>query len=56
MISKLAYDTNTGARGLKRIIEKILNDISYEYSDANNEEIRIDKEYINKVINLKQAA
>lgn len=56
MISKLAYDTNTGARGLKRIIEKILNNISYEYSDANNEEIRIDKEYINKVINLKQAA
>lgn len=45
-IAENCLECNIGARGLRRIMENVLNDIMYEYSDSNIETIIIDKNYI----------
>ena len=46
-IAKIAYDRQVGARGLRGIIEKIMNDIMFEAPDIDDlSEIIIDKSVI----------
>lgn len=45
-IAENCLEYNIGARGLRRIMENVLNDIMYEYSDSNINTINIDKNYI----------
>lgn len=51
-IAKVAYmaneqSENIGARRLQTVLEKLLEDISYEASDLENKEIIIDEDYVN---------
>lgn len=45
-IAQIAYGLKIGARGLRSIMEDVLNDVMYEYSDKMNETIHITKEYV----------
>lgn len=45
-IAEIAYSLKIGARGLRSIMEDVLNDVMYEYSDKMNETINITKEYV----------
>ena len=38
---------NIGARRLQTVLEKLLEDISYEASDLEDKQILIDEEYVN---------
>jgi ATP-dependent HslUV protease ATP-binding subunit HslU len=55
-IAEIAFMTNEqteniGARRLHTIMEKLLEDISYDIPDSDQEEIMIDEEYVkNKFI------
>ena len=55
-IAEYALETKTGARGLKRIMEKVLNNIMYDFSDYKNKTINIDIKYIDNVLKIKKAA
>lgn len=55
-IAEYSYKQKTGARGLKTVMEKILNNIMYDFSGYTNHEIIINSEYINNVLNIKKAA
>ena len=51
-IAKVAYmaneqSENIGARRLQTVLEKLLEDISYEASDLEDKQILIDEEYVN---------
>ena len=51
MLAKLSTEINSsveniGARRLHTIIEKVLDDISFNASDKSGEKIVIDKEYV----------
>lgn len=51
-IAKVAYmaneqSENIGARRLQTVLEKLLEDISYEASDLENKEVIIDEDYVN---------
>ncbi len=55
-IAKAAYITNEqseniGARRLQTVLEKLLEDISFEASNLDNRDIVIDEAYVNKKIN-----
>lgn len=54
LISEYAYNQKTGARGLKSIMEKVLNNIMYDFVDYKNKDVEIDKAYICNII--KKAA
>lgn len=45
-IATIAHSLKIGARGLRSIMENVLNDVMYEYSDKMNETIHITKEYV----------
>lgn len=45
-IAGMALTYKTGARALRRIMEKVLNDIMFEYACGDESEITIDKEYV----------
>lgn len=47
-IAKNALELKTGARGLKSILEKILEDDMFDITDYKNSTITINKEYVNK--------
>lgn len=47
-IADMALTYKTGARALRRIMEKVLNDIMFEYACGDESEITIDKEYVKK--------
>lgn len=49
-IATIAHSLNIGARGLRSIIEDVLNDVMYEYSDQINAKITITKEYVTKCL------
>lgn len=55
-IAEYALETKTGARGLKRIMEKVLNNIMYDFSDYKNKTVNIDIKYIDNVLKIKKAA
>lgn len=49
-IATIAHSLKIGARGLRSIMEDVLNDIMFEYSDKMNETISITKEYVEKCL------
>lgn len=55
-IAEYALETKTGARGLKRIMEKVLNNIMYDFSDYKNKTVNIDIKYIDNLLKIKKAA
>ena len=53
MLAKISTEVNSsieniGARRLHTIIEKVLDDISFNATDKSGEKIVIDKEYVQK--------
>jgi len=52
IIAETAILTETGARGIRSILETVLNDFMFDISDSDNTEVVIDKEYCEK--SLKQ--
>lgn len=47
LVSKVANRTNTGARGLRSILENVLTDIMFDYAgNANSKEVKIDSKYV----------
>ena len=55
-IAEYALETKTGARGLKRNMEKVLNNIMYDFSDYKNKTVNIDIKYIDNLLKIKKAA
>lgn len=51
-IAETAIVTETGARGIRSIMETVLNDFMFDISDSNKTEVTIDKNYCEK--SLKQ--
>lgn len=51
-IAETAIVTETGARGIRSILETVLNDFMFDISDSNETEVTIDKKYCEK--SLKQ--
>ena len=49
-IAEVAYGLKIGARGLRSIMEDVLNDVMYEYSDKMNETIHITKDYVEQTL------
>lgn len=49
LIAEKALSLKIGARGLRSIMEKLLNDIMYEYANRYGESVTIDKNYVNKI-------
>lgn len=47
-IADAAIITNTGARGIKSIMETVLTDYMYECSDSDDEMLVVDKDYCDK--------
>jgi ATP-dependent Clp protease ATP-binding subunit ClpX len=54
-IAKTAFDLDVGARGLRRIIEKILEDYIYCIDDYKNKKIEVTKEIVYNKLNRKIA-
>lgn len=52
IIAETAILTETGARGIRSILETVLNDFMFDISDSDDTEVVIDKEYCEK--SLKQ--
>ena len=46
----------TGARGLKKIMEAVLQDIMYSFDEHKNKTFKITSEYVNKMLRQKKAA
>lgn len=49
-IATIAHSLKIGARGLRSIMEDVLNDVMYEYSDKIGETITINKQYVEKCL------
>ncbi len=52
LIAETAVLSETGARGIRSILETVLNDFMFDISDSNKTEVTIDKNYCEK--SLKQ--
>ena len=50
LIAKTAYNTKTGARGLRSIIEKVMLDAMYDYGGVEGKKVVITKKYVEKVL------
>lgn len=55
-IVEYALDVKTGARGLRRIMEKVLSNVMYDFSDYNKNKVIIDLEYVENILQIKKAA
>jgi ATP-dependent Clp protease ATP-binding subunit ClpX len=55
-IAEYALSTHTGARGLKQIMEKVLGNVMYDFSEYTDKEVKIDKTYITNILQNKKAA
>lgn len=55
-IAEYALETKTGARGLKRIMEQVLNNVMYDFSDYKGKTITIDTKYVVNTLKHKKAA
>ena len=53
-IAEIAEKKNIGARGLRGIIEKLLMDVMYEYSDGSTKKIEIDEDFVRNFYNIKK--
>lgn len=54
-IVEYALDVKTGARGLRRIMEKVLSNVMYDFSDYNKNKVIIDLEYVENILQIKKA-
>ena len=55
MIGNIAIKNNTGARGLRKIIENILTDIMFEHaSSPKRKTVKITEDYINKFYDISK--
>jgi ATP-dependent protease Clp ATPase subunit len=45
-----AIQNDTGARGLRGVMEKVLMDIMYENNGKKNKKIKIDADYVRSVL------
>lgn len=58
LMAETAYNTKTGARGLRSILEKVMLDVMYDCGGKENEKIKVTKSYVDtklrklKIINL----
>lgn len=53
IIANIAIENNTGARGLRKIIENILTDVMFEYAGNNKRKtIKITEDYISKFYDI----
>ena len=52
-IAEMTLEMKTGARGLRGIIEKLLNEIMFEVSDLRGENVVVDKPYVEKILKKK---
>lgn len=58
LMADTAYNTKTGARGLRSILEKVMLDVMYDCGGKENEKIKVTKSYVDtklrklKIINL----
>lgn len=48
LMAETAYNTKTGARGLRSILEKVMLDVMYDFGGKENEKIKITKNYVDK--------
>jgi ATP-dependent Clp protease ATP-binding subunit ClpX len=48
-----AIQNDTGARGLRGVMEKVLMDIMYENNGKKNKKIKIDADYVRNVLETK---
>lgn len=55
-IAEYALNTHTGARGLKQIMERILGNVMYDFSDYTEKEVIIDEIYVMNKLQNKKAA
>lgn len=55
-IAEYALNTHTGARGLKQIMERILGNVMYDFSDYTEKEVNIDEIYVMNKLQNKKAA
>lgn len=47
LVAKVANKTNTGARGLRSILENVLTDVMFDYAgNTNSAEVEIDSKYV----------
>lgn len=56
LIAKTAYDTKTGARGLRSVIEKVMLDVMYDYGGLEGKTVSISKKYVEKILKNRKAA
>lgn len=56
LIASIAIKNKTGARGLRKIMENVLNDIMFEYGGSTKKKtIKITTEHINKIYHIDDA-
>lgn len=54
-IADMTLENKTGARGLRKIIERILTDVMFEYAGSKrNKKIIIDKVFVDNIFNIKE--
>lgn len=46
LMAETAYNTKTGARGLRSILEKVMLDVMYDCGGKENEKIKVTKSYV----------
>lgn len=55
-IAEMSLSLKIGARGLRGIIEKILNNLCFEMSGKRGENITIDRKYVDSILKRKKVA
>lgn len=55
-IAEYALQLKTGARGIKTIMEKVLNNAMYDFSDYEGDVLTIDTNYVDNIIKHRKAA
>ena len=54
VIAESALEMKTGARGLRGIIEQVLNEIMFDTSGEHDMDITISKDYVEKILKKKK--
>lgn len=55
-IAEYALEMKTGARGLKKIMEAVLQDIMYSFNDYKGKTFQVTADYVKKMLKIKKAA
>lgn len=54
LIAGHAYKLKTGARGLRGVIEKVLMEVMFDFSDKKNTSIVIDENYVSNILPIEK--